>query len=137
MYRPRQKRDQMTCMVSLIRNSNLRTKSNQLNHIILGDFNPNSWSGDRDNKFQEWLAETAMWSLSNPEIPTHAEGSALDGILFHPGAEILWELLPPECEMDASRTEDDVECEEGEIPYSAVTHPRPRIADHHLVMLRL
>ena len=57
-------------------------KGDQLNHLLPGDFNPRSWRGEGDTKFPEWMAEKELWELTDPGIPTHVGGSALDKVLL-------------------------------------------------------
>ena len=127
--------EDLTPLTSM-RQQSINNRGEQLNHLILGDLNPNSWKGDKDKMFQEWLAEQELWELTNPAIPTHNEGSALDKVLLLPGAEVLWDLLPPEPEKwkteadgGEGRPEDDY--------HPAETYPCSLIADHSPVFLRL
>ena len=108
----------------------------QLNHLIIGDFNPTSWKGEKGKLFQEWLAENELWELTDPTIPTHMEGSALDKILLLPGESVLWDLLPPEIENGKTHTSEEGGRLEEEY-YPAETYPCPLIADHHPILLRL
>ena len=118
------------------RNQTYTKEGELLNHLILGDLNPNSWKGEKDSHYQDWLAEKEVWELTNPILPTHTEGSALDKVLLLPGWHIPWELLPPDTGKGipgapgscANWTEDY---------YPAETYPCPCIADHHPIFLRL
>ena len=61
------------------------TRPGRINRLLLGDFNPNSWAGEGDSQFHEWLAGTTAWELSDPALSTHEEGSSLDEIILVPG----------------------------------------------------
>ena len=64
------------------------SRGDMFSQTLAGDFNPNSWRGEKDTGFQEWSAESAAWELSDPAIPTHTEGPALDCFAILPGGEI-------------------------------------------------
>ena len=110
-------------------------KDNQLTHLIMADFNPNSWKGGDDTKFQEWMADGSLRGLPHPQIPTPTEGSALDRILMLPGTDVPWELIPREAQWETVGTSAHNTYEEESYP--AITHPCPRIADHHPITLAI
>ena len=76
-------------------NQTFLSNGGQVGHFIIGDLNPNSWQGGGDTKFHGWVGEAGAWELSDPTLPTHEHGCALDRMLFLPGSEIPAFLLPP------------------------------------------
>ena len=68
-------------MKMLLKCSTIRGKNDnaeQTPHLIMGDFNTPEWG----ELFDEWRSETGLWELTDPAVPTHNEGNALDRILF-------------------------------------------------------
>ena len=47
-------------------------------HLVVGDLNPTVW----EEGYQEWLAESGAWELTDPLLKTHSKGGALDKIIF-------------------------------------------------------
>ena len=72
------------------------TTADTPSRLLVGDFYQYSWQGKSDEMFQEWMCEGGMWELSDPALPSHVKGSALDKFIIWPGAHIPSELLPPE-----------------------------------------
>ena len=103
-----------------------------VSHLIVGDFNQHSWKGGSDSLYQEWMAETGMWELSDPSMATHQQGSALDKFLMLPGRDIPENLLPWGMTVG-----DEAEDGLAEEYYPAYTYPFRCIADHHPVLLRI
>ena len=116
-----------------------------INHLIVGDFNQHTWKGKTDDLFHEWVGDSGMWELSDPTIPTHRKGSALDKFLLVPGTNIPDEWLPTQShdwigeECAEGLSEDQWNRRGVEQPpfYPAHTFGHQIIADHHPVMLRL
>ena len=61
-----------------------------LSHLIAGDFNITNW----DQQYHEWLHESHIAELINPDAPTFATGSALDKFLFQTRGFVPASLLP-------------------------------------------
>ena len=103
-----------------------------ISHLIVGDFNQNSWKGGNDSLYHEWITEAGMWELSDPSKATHQQGSALDKFLLLPGRDIPENLLP----WGMATGEEMEEGLPGEY-YPAYTYPFRCIADHHPVLLTI
>ena len=107
-------------------------RGDMISHLLVGDFNQHSWAGGNDEKYHEWVTGSGAWELSDPEVPTHRQGSALDKFLLLPGRDIPEAFLcPPSCFVGG-----DVEGEEDAF-YPARTYPTTFIADHHPVVLEI
>ena len=67
-----------------------RSGDGKQTHLLIGDFNPPSW----EELMMEWCGEDGLWELTNPNIPTHNAGNALDRILLMVGESIPDTFLP-------------------------------------------
>ena len=114
------------------------SNGDMISHLIIGDFNPNSWKRGPEDRYSDWIAEEGLWDLSHPKTATYATGSALDKFILKIGRDVPAEWLPPE---RISNTEGEWEQGIGEVNdeefYPTVTFPEPWIDDHHPVMLTL
>ena len=80
------------CLETLMAHDEPTSRTQHETQILAGDFNPTSWEA----QYTEWLHESGLSELNDPQAPTFTTGSSLDKFLYKPGSCIPQSLLPPE-----------------------------------------
>ena len=98
-------------------------------HLILGDFNPTTWM----EMYEEWRCDRLIWQLTDPLIPTHTGGGALDRVLLRPGLYTPEDWLPTQ---EVSLEEERYDRQEDTL-YPAEAQPSMAFSDHYPVFLAM
>ena len=114
----------------LTENSFSSSKGQRLNHLICGDLNPTGWR----EQFEEWLGETGLLMLNDPQFPTFPSGNTLDYILLMPG-DVVWEAVMPFPLRTSDAGEGGGYIEEHFFPASVLPPTKPNA--HSLIQLDL